>query len=60
MKRDFEDTRYRAASGGPRSPFGFEEAFKEGRGIQGGKRHLRKKEAFKEGKGILGGNRNAF
>ena len=23
-------TRYRAASGGPRSPFGFEEAFKEG------------------------------
>ena len=23
-------TRFRAASGGPRSPFGFEEAFKEG------------------------------
>ena len=30
-------TRYRAASGGPRSPFGYEEAFKGGRGIQGGK-----------------------
>ena len=30
-------TRFRAASGGPRSPFGFEEAFKGGRGIQGGK-----------------------
>ena len=33
----FAYTRYRAASGGPRSPFGFEEAFKGGRGIQGGK-----------------------
>ena len=33
----FKDTRLRAASGGPRSPFGFEEAFKGGRGIQGGK-----------------------
>ena len=32
-------TRLRAASGGPRSPFGFEEAFKEGRSIQGGKKH---------------------
>ena len=31
------NTRYRAASGGPRSPFGFDEAFKEARGIQGGK-----------------------
>ena len=30
-----------AASGGPCSPFGFEEAFKGGRGIQGGKRHSR-------------------
>ena len=31
-------TRYRAAaSGGPLSPFGFEEAFKEGQCIQGGK-----------------------
>ena len=31
-----------AASGGQRSPFGFEEAFKGGRGIQGGKRHSRR------------------
>ena len=38
----FKDTRLRAASGGPRSPFGFEEAFKGGRGIQGGKRHSRR------------------
>ena len=30
-------SRYRATSGGPRLPFGFEEAFKEGRGIQGEK-----------------------
>ena len=27
----FTYTRYRAAFGGPRSPFGFEEAFKEGK-----------------------------
>ena len=33
----FCKTRFRAASGGPRSPFGFEEAFKGGRCIQGGK-----------------------
>ena len=39
----------------PCSPFGFEEAyslreetFKEGKGIQGGKRHSRREEAFKE------------
>ena len=31
------DTRFRAVSGGPRSPLRFEEAFKGGRGIQGGK-----------------------
>ena len=30
-------TRFMAAFGGPRSPFGFEEAFNGGRGIQGGK-----------------------
>ena len=39
----------------PCLPFGFEEAFKEGRGIQGGKSIQGGKEAFKEGKGILGG-----
>ena len=32
-----------------------EDAFKEGKGIQGGERHLRREEAFKEGRGILGG-----
>ena len=40
--------------------FGMKEAFKEGKGIQGEKRHSKREEAFKEGKGILGGNRNAF
>ena len=40
-------TRFRAASGGPRSPFGFEEAFKEGRCIQGGEMHSRREDAFK-------------
>ena len=52
----------------PCSPFGLEEAFKEGnfwfelkevfkegRVIQGGKRHLRREKAFKEGRGTLGG-----
>jgi hypothetical protein len=29
-------------------PFGFEEAFKEGKSIQGGKRHSRREKAFKE------------
>ena len=36
--------------------FGFEEAFKEGRGIQGGKSHSRMEKAFMEGKAILGEN----
>ena len=40
-----------AASGGQRSPFGFEEAFKGGRCIQGGKIHSRREDAFKEGLG---------
>ena len=35
--------------------FGMKEAFKEGKGIQGEKRHSKREEAFKEGKGILGG-----
>ena len=30
------------------SPFGFEETFKEGRGIEGGKRHYEREEAFRE------------
>ena len=38
-------TRFMAASGGQRSPFGFEEAFK------GGKMHSRREDAFKEGLG---------
>ena len=49
LLKDFIITRFRAASGGPRSPFGFEEAFKEGRCIQGGKMHSRREDAFKEG-----------
>ena len=32
-----------------------EEAFKEGRGMQGGKRYQRREDAFKEGRGIQGG-----
>ena len=40
-----------AASGGQRSPFGFEEAFKGGSCIQGGKMHSRREDAFKKGKG---------
>ena len=33
----------------PCSPFGFEEVFKEGKGIQGGKRHSTREKAIKEG-----------
>ena len=44
--RQFLNTRYRAASGGPRSPFGFEEAFKGGRGILGGKFPVLTNDAF--------------
>ena len=47
--RKIKLTRYRAASGGPRLPFEFEEAFKEGNFW------FELKGAFKEGKRIRGG-----